>query len=148
SIAIASGLLFATLAGISAIGRQEDRAVWVRDVFSRDTIRDASGEKGTHFLAFYEHYISGELYWVAEVKEAANQPALMPGVSSIPEDGQFYASPALIKLMKQLPDDQLRDRLPEQLLGEIEPEGLTGPGQLLAVVGSSADTAGVESVVQ
>lgn len=60
-----------------------------------------------------------------------------PGLSSFPEAGSTYTSPAL---QEALDDPTLRSAAPDlaEADGKVGQEGLTGPDQLLAVVGHEA----------
>jgi hypothetical protein len=44
-------------------------------------------------------------------------------------------SPALAELMRTVPDDQLRNRFPGQVIGTIGPDGLIAPAELVGIVG-------------
>jgi hypothetical protein len=59
-----------------------------------------------------------------------------PGLSSFPEKGEVYVSPALADLMHKLPAGQLADRFPKvKSYGTIGAAGLASPDELVAVVG-------------
>lgn len=77
-----------------------------------------------------------EIYNVA--KTGPNTPTI-PGVDKIPGPGEYYASPALAKLLEKTPDDQLDDRFPEKLAGQIGRAGLNYPRDLIAVVGHAPE---------
>lgn len=58
-----------------------------------------------------------------------------PGVSKLPADGQYYASPALAALIRSTPADELGDRFPGRMIGTIGREALTGPDELVIYIG-------------
>ncbi|PAZ11544.1 ABC transporter permease [Streptomyces sp. SA15] len=59
-----------------------------------------------------------------------------PGLSSFPEKGEVYVSPALAELMHKLPAGQLADRFPKvRSYGTVGAAGLASPDELVAVVG-------------
>jgi FtsX-like permease family len=58
-----------------------------------------------------------------------------PGITRDPAPGQYYASPALIALMRATPANQLADRYPGQLAGVIGDAALPSPNSLVIVVG-------------
>ena len=58
-----------------------------------------------------------------------------PGITRDPAPGQYYASPALIALMRATPANQLADRYPGQLAGVIGGAALPSPNSLVIVVG-------------
>ena len=58
-----------------------------------------------------------------------------PGLPRDPAPGQYYASPALIALMRATPANQLADRYPGHLAGMIGDAALPSPNSLVIVVG-------------
>ncbi len=58
-----------------------------------------------------------------------------PGIPRDPAPGQYYASPALIALIRDTPAGQLADRYPGQLAGVIGDAALPSPNSLVIVVG-------------
>ncbi len=61
-----------------------------------------------------------------------------PGIPRDPAPGQYYASPALIALLRGAPANQLADRFPGQLAGAIGDAALPSPDSLVVIVGRSA----------
>jgi len=64
----------------------------------------------------------------------ASSPA-PPGILRDPAPGQYYASPALIALLRATPANQLADRYPGHLAGPIGDAGLPSPSSLVIIVG-------------
>ncbi len=62
---------------------------------------------------------------------------VLPGISRLPGAGQYYASPALARLIRSTPRYQLGDRFPGTLAGTIGDKALTGPDELVIYVGES-----------
>ena len=63
---------------------------------------------------------------------------LVPGTtgpSRDPAPGQYYASPALVALMRSTPANQLADRYPGHLAGTIGDAALPSPDSLAIVIG-------------
>ena len=58
-----------------------------------------------------------------------------PGIPRDPAPGQYYASPALVALLRGAPADQLADRYPGQLAGTIGDAALPSPSSLVIIVG-------------
>jgi hypothetical protein len=58
-----------------------------------------------------------------------------PGIPRDPAPGQYYASPALIALMRATPANQLADRYPGHLAGVIGDAALPSPDSLVIVAG-------------
>ena len=58
-----------------------------------------------------------------------------PGISRDPGPGQYYASPALVALMRSTPANQLADRYPGHLAGTIGDAALPSPNSLVLIEG-------------
>jgi hypothetical protein len=61
-------------------------------------------------------------------------PAI-PGTTKVPGPGEYYASPALARLLATEPRDQLADRFPGRQAGIIGRAALSGPDELAIVIG-------------
>ncbi|MEV4095813.1 FtsX-like permease family protein [Streptosporangium saharense] len=59
----------------------------------------------------------------------------VPGLSALPGAGHHYVSPALAELMDAVPRGQLADRFPGTRAGLVGTAALSGPDDLVAVVG-------------
>ncbi|MEV7133171.1 FtsX-like permease family protein [Arthrobacter sp. NPDC093128] len=60
----------------------------------------------------------------------------IPGIAGPPAPGEYYASPALQRLIETTPQDQLGDRF-GQFVGTIGEEALPGPDSLVVVTGAT-----------
>ncbi|WP_258064464.1 ABC transporter permease [Arthrobacter sp. ZGTC131] len=60
----------------------------------------------------------------------------IPGIGSPPAPGQYYASPALQRLIESTPRDELGDRF-GQFAGTIDDAALPGPDSLIVVTGAT-----------
>src|ERR1700681_937082 len=61
-----------------------------------------------------------------------------PGIPRVPGAGEFYASPALSRLLRSVPAAELADRYPGHQVGTIGPSALASPDSLIIVVGHTA----------
>ncbi|MFJ5921758.1 FtsX-like permease family protein [Kitasatospora sp. NPDC092948] len=61
--------------------------------------------------------------------------ALAPGVGRMPGPGEYYLSPALARLVDEMPAAELGDRFPGHRIGILGDAALPAPDSLLAVVG-------------
>ncbi|MFF4414306.1 FtsX-like permease family protein [Streptosporangium sp. NPDC001559] len=59
----------------------------------------------------------------------------VPGLSALPAAGRYHLSPALAELVDAVPREQLADRFPGTRAGLIGPAALSGPDDLVVVVG-------------
>jgi hypothetical protein len=56
----------------------------------------------------------------------------------LPAAGRYFASPALVRLLKSVPRDELGARFPGSLAGLVGPAALSGPDDLVIIIGRSA----------
>jgi hypothetical protein len=67
-----------------------------------------------------------------------------PGIPALPSPGQFYASPALARLLAATPADQLGNRYPGHQVGTIGRTALATPNVLVIVIGRSPEQLATE----
>jgi hypothetical protein len=84
---------------------------------------------------YSENIYKGQFVEVLDVAPLGAQAPVVPGLSKLPEAGQFYASPALASLIKSVPGDELGDRFAGTEVGTIGAQALSGPNELVAIVG-------------
>jgi hypothetical protein len=136
ALALGTGLLLATLAGINAVHAQRDRYAWLGAGSS--PAQPASSQAAT----------AGAMWWrvsadqignsvIDRVDLAATGPRspVPPGLPRLPGPGQYYASPALSLLLHDTPASQLGDRFPGHQIGTIGAAALPAPNFLLIVIG-------------
>ncbi|KOV80344.1 FtsX-like permease family protein [Nocardia sp. NRRL S-836] len=78
---------------------------------------------------------------VERFEVARDEPGDVPvaaGLGRFPEAGEVLLSPALADLVRTTPPERLGNRFPGRVVGEIGPEALKYPGELVAVVGRTA----------
>ncbi|WP_426503194.1 FtsX-like permease family protein [Dactylosporangium sp. McL0621] len=92
----------------------------------------ASGPELWHYS---EDYYAGRVVQRLDVAVSAPDAPVVPGLARMPAPGEYYASPALARLLAATPPDELADRFPGALAGTIGDPGLTRPGDLVVVVG-------------
>ncbi len=68
--------------------------------------------------------------------DVTTAPPLPPGLRRLPAVGSLYASPAVLQLMRH--DDTFRRWFPGPIEGEVSPEGLVSPAELIVYVGVDA----------
>ncbi|MFI5907593.1 FtsX-like permease family protein [Dactylosporangium sp. NPDC051541] len=70
-----------------------------------------------------------------------------PGLDRLPGPGELAASPALQRLLRDTPDDELDDRFPGRVALTIRPEGLGHDNELVGIIGRTPEQLiGVRSV--
>jgi hypothetical protein len=95
---------------------------------------DGPGGRGL-LWNYSEDYYAGRVVQRLDVAALSADAPVVPGLSRLPGAGQYAASPALARLLTDVPRDELADRFAAAAAGEIGVEGLTRPDDLVIVVG-------------
>jgi hypothetical protein len=135
AVALGVGVLLVSLAGINAVHAQSTRTAWLTTSVHN---RQPSGDEATADPLWAEANLDQYGTSVIErVDVAATGPRspVPPGIPQLPGPGQFYASPALSRLMLSAPAAQLADRYPGRLVGTIGDNALASPDSLIIIVG-------------
>ncbi|WP_327675024.1 FtsX-like permease family protein [Kitasatospora sp. NBC_00458] len=136
AVAIGVGLLLSTLASINAVEKSNDRVLWLNSAAaSRTGTADADPLWWRNSVEYYD----GEELLRLQVAGTGPTSPVPPGVPALPKAGEYYASPALAKLIRETPAVELGDRFPGTLVGEVGAEALRSPDSLLALVGQSPE---------
>ncbi|MGH9056004.1 MAG: FtsX-like permease family protein [Acidimicrobiales bacterium] len=140
AVALGVGMLLVTLAGINAVNSQNSRYAWLETgavahtpLAGRSASPTAAADPLWWLLSADEFH--GQL--IARVDVAATGPGtpVPPGIPHLPGPGQYYASPALSKLLSSTPADQLGARYPGREIGTIGPAALPAPNSLVVIIG-------------
>ncbi|MGC4887424.1 FtsX-like permease family protein [Micromonospora sp. DT227] len=136
AVAIGTGLLLTTVAGVHATNTQLGRYA---AMYPQET---AGGTTDPLLWSTRYDYFHGAQ--ILRVDVAATGPTVPTpvGVPRPPGPGEWYASPAMRKLLATTPADQLADRYPGRDVGLIGPAALTSPDALLILVGGTPDQVG------
>lgn len=139
-VVVGTMLLALALGGIHGWDSREQRTGWRADLTGTST---GGGSAGDVTAAGRTEFAAGRPIEVVEL--AAVRPGLAPppGVARVPAPGELWVSPALARLMGELPAADLADRFPGPVTGTIADGGLRGPDELVALVGRDAVTDGV-----
>ncbi len=150
AVALGVGLLLFALAGVNGLRAQTDRGAWL------DTAPTAPACRGPDCRAHpsastSNGSASAGLWWLLTVDQFGNQvidrvdvaatgpgAPIPPGIPHLPGPGEFYASPALTKLLASAPAGELRDRYSGPQIGTIGAAALPSPSSLIIVMGHSA----------
>lgn len=79
-------------------------------------------------------HVRGEPITVVDLAALKPDAPAPPGMPRFPRPGETWTSPALARLLKDLPSDQLAGRFPARA-GTLGRDALVHPGELVAVVG-------------
>jgi hypothetical protein len=86
---------------------------------------------------YSENIYKGQFIEVLDVAALGPRAPVVPGIPKLPGANQFYASPALATLLSSVPSNELGARFPGSQIGEIGQAALSGPQELVAIVGYS-----------
>jgi hypothetical protein len=134
TVAVAAGvaLLLAVLAEFHAFQADSSRPCWecTQAVTLSRPLPD-HGLAANYSVDFYQ----GQTIERLDVAALGPGAPVPPGISRLPGPGEYYASPALVRLLRTSPADQLGDRFPGRPAGTIGDTALTGPDELVIYVG-------------
>jgi hypothetical protein len=138
AVSLGVGLLLAALAGGNGLNAQTNRGAWL------DTSAQASPSTSSTST-------SDRLWWLSSTDQFGNQvidqvdlaaagpkASIPPGIPHLPGPGEYYASPALTRLLQSEPANQLRDRYPGHQIGTTGAAALPSPNSLIIVIGHTA----------
>jgi FtsX-like permease family len=134
AVAVGSTILLAVLADFRAFQASSGRACWecTQGIPAAGQLpAGARGELWNYSVDFYRGQTIERLD-VAALGPAAPVP---PGVSRLPGPGEYFASPALARLLRTVPPGELGDRFPGRLAGTIGRAALSGPRELAVYAG-------------
>jgi len=135
AVALGVGLLLLTLACVSALHSQDRRVAWLET--STHNRRPNVDEATTDPLWGAVNLDQFGSRVIDRVDVAATGPhsPIPPGISRLPGPGQYFASPALVRLLHSTPADELANRYPGRLIGTIGDQALASPDSLTIIVG-------------
>ena len=138
AVGLGVGLLLTAVSGINAVNSQNDRHAWF---WTGTSLEPAVAAKPADPLWWH---LSGDTFGgqqidVAEVAATGPTSPVPPGLLRDPAPGQYYASPALARLLRSTPADELADRYPGRLAGMIGDSALPSPDSLVIIIGRTAE---------
>jgi len=139
AVALGTGLLLAAIAGVNAVNAQNLRDAWL------DTVPGpVAGHQPTAaaraqplWWELRPDFYRGQLMGRLDVAATGPRSPLPRGIPHLPRPGEFYASPALSRLLRTIPPDELADRYPGHQVGTIASSALPAPNSLLIIIGRS-----------
>lgn len=136
AVALGVALLLISLAGTNAVNTQNFRYAWLNTGTGTATLAtDASAAK--LWWRIRADMYHGKIIGRVDVAPASADAPVPPGIPSLPGPGQYYASPAMAKLLASVPAAQLGVRYPGRQIGTIGNAALPAPDTLLIVMGDS-----------
>ncbi|WP_263985133.1 ABC transporter permease [Streptomyces sp. HPF1205] len=141
AVALGVGMLLSTLAALNATGTQNDRYAWLNTAVGDDPRPAATARPDADPLWWMLRAdgFRGKLIGRLDVAATGPRSPVPPGIPRLPGPGEFYASPALARLLATTPAAQLADRYPGHRVGTIGDVALPGPDSLIIVIGHRPD---------
>jgi hypothetical protein len=138
AVALGVALLLFALAGMNGLHSQTDRGAWLDTAAQAPSSRSGTSSTGLLWWRLTLDQFGNQQIDRVDVAAASPGAPVPPGIPHLPGPGQFYASPALVKLLRSSPADELRDRYPGRRIGVIGPAALPSPDSLVIVIGYEA----------
>jgi hypothetical protein len=134
AVAIGVTILLSVFADFHAFQKASGRPSW--ESTSGTPVASAPGPTPNAMLWHYsENIYKGQFIEQLDVGVLGANAPILPGVSKLPGPGQFYASPALAKLLQTVPKDQLGNRFQGTQVGTIGEAALSFPDELVIYEG-------------
>ncbi|MGX7678849.1 FtsX-like permease family protein [Jatrophihabitans sp. DSM 45814] len=138
AVAIGTALLLTTLAGINAVNAQNARYAWLETGYTGPAApASVAAAADPLWWSLQADYYDGEEIGRVDLAATGPDSPVPPGIPKLPGPGQYYASPALAKLLRDVPHEQLRDRFPGAQIGVIGAAALPSPTSLIIIIGRS-----------
>ena len=134
AVAIGVGLLLATLAGLNAVNTQNARFAWLETGRDATATRPGSNTDAAWWQLSADMF-QGKLIGRVDVAATGPHSPVPPGIPALPGPGQFYASPAMSKLLAATPRGELGARYPGRQIGTIGDAALPAPNSLIMIIG-------------
>ncbi|MFJ9949487.1 FtsX-like permease family protein [Kitasatospora sp. NPDC091207] len=136
AVAVGVGLLLSTFAGLNAVDRANERQLWMN---TGAKARTDTAQVDPLWWHGHGDYYQGKTVFEAEVAATGPTSPVPPGLSKVPAPGEYYASPALAALLREVPAVELADRFPGRPAGLLGDEALPSPDTLSLVIGRTVD---------
>ncbi len=137
AVALGVGLLLSTLAGINAVNTQNGRYAWLESGAAGARANPPHSDPVWWRLS--ADRFGGKLIGRVDVAATGADSPVLPGIARLPKGGQYYASPAMSRLLAATPRDQLAARYPGRQIGTIGDAALPAPNSLIIVVGRTPE---------
>jgi hypothetical protein len=141
AVAIGTGLLLATLAGLNAVNAQNARYAWLETGYAGSNAPASAATRAPVGDALWwrlrADYYQGKQIGRVDVAATGVHSPVPPGIGTLPGPGQYDASPAMATLLRQTPATQLGDRYPGTQVGTIASSALPAPNSLIIIIGNS-----------
>jgi len=149
AVMVGVAVLLSVLSEFHAFSAAGNRQCWECTNGSSITATRYGADPKAELWNYSEDYYEGRTIKRLDVAALGPQAPVIPGLAKLPAAGQYYASPALVGLLGSVPRDELGNRFPGSQAGILGDAALTGPDELVIVVGySPAQLAALPATVQ
>jgi hypothetical protein len=138
AVAIGVAIMLAVLADFHAFVVTGNRPFWEGTRGVPVSQASASSRSHRELWNYSDEVFRGQTIERLDVSALGPGAPIPPGISRLPAAGRYYASPALARLIRSAPRDELGARFAGSQAGTIGHQALTGPGELVIYVGDSA----------
>ncbi|MEU6426399.1 FtsX-like permease family protein [Microbispora sp. NPDC046973] len=140
-VGVAAGVavLLATLSLFNAFQATDDRPCWECTTGSAPSGWALDATADGALWNYHEDFYAGRTIKRLDAAALGTRAPVVPGLSHMPGPGQYYASPALAALLDAAPREELAARFPGTRAGLIGDAALSGPDELVIVVGRTPD---------
>ena len=114
AVALGVAVLLGVFAEFHAFQADANRSCW--ECTQGATVPKALGTRG-ELWNYSADFYQGRTIERLDVAALGSGAPVPPGVSRLPDPGQYYASPALAALLRTVPRDELGDRFPGTMIG-------------------------------
>ncbi|GAA2873509.1 hypothetical protein Acy02nite_31260 [Actinoplanes cyaneus] len=140
AVAAGVGMLLATVAGITAVHAQNARYSWLNSAVTSAATGPEARDPALWVVR--EDYFRGHPMARVDVAVSGPDGPVPPGMTALPGPGEYQVSPALDRLLRDHPADQLRDRFPGRQTGVLGHDALPSPESLIVVAGGTREQVG------
>jgi hypothetical protein len=136
AVAVGVAILLAVLADFHAFQVTNNRPFWEGTAPTRNGQLNEP-TSNVELWHYRNDIFKGQTIERLDVAALGPKAPVPPGIARLPGSGQYYASPALVALLRTTPRNELGDRFPGSQAGTIGERALTGPNELVIFVGYS-----------
>jgi hypothetical protein len=138
AVAIGVALLLVVLADFHGFQAADSKRCWECTTGAYLVSGAVKPAANAELWNYSEDFFEGQPIKRLEVAALGPHAPVVPGIPRSPGAGRYFASPALVRLLRSVPRDELGARFPGSLAGLVGPAALSGPDDLVIIIGRPA----------
>jgi hypothetical protein len=138
AVAIGVALLLVVLADFQAFQSANGKRCWECTTGAPPASGVVKPAVNAELWNYTEDFFEGQPIKKLEVAALGPHAPVVPGIARLPGAGSYFASPALARLLTSVPRNELGARFPGSQVGLVGPAGLSGPDDLVIIIGRPA----------